>query len=77
MRVLLFSKRRKRELWAIHPFLKGMRGATGLAPPRKQVAWMDELFPRFSLPTTVFTESRPRRISQSADYEREAEAAGL
>jgi len=38
---------------------------------------MDALVPRFSLPTTVLTESQPRCISQSTDYAREAEAAGL
>ncbi len=41
------------------------------------MAWMDALVPRFSLPTTVRTESRPRRISQHTDYAREAEATGL
>jgi hypothetical protein len=47
MRVLPLSKRQKRELWAILPFPKGMRAATGLAPPRKQQAWMDALFQFF------------------------------
>jgi len=77
MRVLILSKRRKPKLWAIYPFRKGMRVATGMAPPRKQRAWMDALVPRFPLPTTVFDESRPRRISQNTDYAREAEAARL
>src|SRR5260370_32820465 len=36
---------------------------------------MDALVPRFSLPTTVLTESWLRHISQSIDYAREAEAA--
>jgi hypothetical protein len=36
---------------------------------------MGVLVPCFSLPTTVLTESRPRRISQSTDYAREAEKA--
>jgi len=36
---------------------------------------MDVLVPRFSLPTTVLTESRPCCISQSTDYAREAEEA--
>jgi hypothetical protein len=38
---------------------------------------MDVLLPRFSLPTTMFTESEPRSISQSIDYVRETEATGL
>jgi hypothetical protein len=66
-----------RKLWAIHPFAQGMEPATGMAPPRKQRhEWM-RLFPRFSLSTTVCTESRPRRSSQCTDYAREAEAPGL
>ena len=33
-------RRRKREMWAIHPVPYGMREATGMAPPRKpSVAW--------------------------------------
>ena len=71
------SQDANRKLWAILPFAHGMEPATGMAPPRKQIAWMDALVPCFSLPTTVLTESRPRRISQSTDYAREAEATGL
>src|SRR5258707_11220494 len=39
--------------------------------------WMGARVPRFSLRTTVRTESRPRRIAQRTDYAREAEAPGL
>ena len=45
-------------------------------PGNKPPEW-GGLVPCFSLPTTVLTESRPRRISQSTDYAREAEAARL
>jgi len=71
------SQDANRKLWAILPFAHGMEPATGMAPPRKQRAWMDVLVPRFSLPTTVFIESQPRCISQSTDYAREAEEAAL
>src|SRR5260370_18404146 len=71
------SQDAKRKLWAILPFADGMEPATGMAPRRKQRAWMDALVPRFSLPTTVFIESQPRCISQSTDYAREAEEAAL
>ena len=37
---------------------------------------MDMLIPCFSSSTTMGTESKPRFISQSIDYRREAEAAG-
>ena len=41
-------RRRKRELWAILPFPKGMRAATSMAPLKRARAWMDvlsQLFP--------------------------------
>jgi hypothetical protein len=53
----------------------GTNNGHGTAP-NKQWAWMDALFVRFSLPTTMFNESEPRSISQSIDYVRETEAAG-
>src|SRR5260370_40728141 len=48
MRVLLFPGRRKPELWAIHPFRKGMGRTTGLAPPRRGYVWT-ETPPQLSL----------------------------
>ena len=78
MRVLASPRRRKRKLWAIHPFAQGMETPTGMAPPRKQAAWMDALVPRFSLPTTGLEPSSYYVAStQSTDYAREAEATGL
>ena len=43
--------------------------------PQETDACMDALVPRFSLPTTVRTESRPRRISQRIAYRGVAEEA--
>ena len=47
----------------------------GTAKANRRHGWMPCF--SFSLPTTVFTESRPRCISQSTDYARETAAAGF
>jgi hypothetical protein len=67
-----------RKLWAILPLAaSAWNQQRAWHRKGKQFAWMDALFPRFSLPTTMLTESRPRRIAQSTAYAREAEATGL
>jgi hypothetical protein len=48
---------------------------TGMAPPRKQMAWMDALVPCFSSSTTMCNESEPRSISQHIAYRGEAKEA--
>jgi hypothetical protein len=65
----------RHKLWAILPFVQGMKAGTGRAAPRKQIAWMEALVPCFSSSTTMGNESEPRSISQFIDYRREAEEA--
>jgi hypothetical protein len=68
----------KRKLWAIHPCVRGMGKAPGLAPPRNEMGeWMRS---SRAVPgsMTIGTESRPRRIAQPIAYRGEAtEAVGL
>ena len=69
--------RQKRELWAIHPFSKGMGAPTGMAPPRTVTQEWLGLFAISPIHYTLQWSRSYATIALRRDYVGVSEAAGL